>query len=185
MPHLQCPIQRRVPNHRIVSRYTSGPFRHHDHNSPQASMIRLETYSIRLLGSGISFRPGRVMGIGLPNQSLNDITETTGPTATLTYRFVVHQPQNQVVINPFYYVSRLWTWGSLGTQSFLKRFNSQRSIRRPVQAHGRRNATPATLMIVVRLRSRINNNGSPASLRDLSRGKFCGLLSYDASLPKS
>src|SRR5207245_10800291 len=60
-----------------------------------------------------------------PVQSLNDSYGNTGPTATITYRFVIHQQQNQVVISPFYYViAVLAIGGSLGTTVFLKRFNS-------------------------------------------------------------
>src|SRR4029077_16270352 len=60
-----------------------------------------------------------------PALSLNDSYGNTGPSAALTYRFVVHQPQNQVVTNPFYYaIAALALGGSLGTTVFLKRFNS-------------------------------------------------------------
>src|SRR6266566_3634496 len=57
--------------------------------------------------------------------SIYDSYGNTGPTATITYRFVIHQQQNQVVISPFYYViAALAIGGSLGTTVFLKRFNS-------------------------------------------------------------
>src|SRR5207245_7305371 len=60
-----------------------------------------------------------------PAQSLNDSYGNTGPTTTITYRFVIHQQQNQVVISPFYYViAAVANGGSLGTTVFLKRFNS-------------------------------------------------------------
>src|SRR5206468_1234838 len=58
----------------------------------------------------------------IPAQSLNDSYGNTGPTTTQTYRFVVHQQQNQVVINPFYYlIAALAIGGSLGITVFLKR----------------------------------------------------------------
>src|SRR6266705_2782306 len=82
----------------------------------------------------------------IPAQSLNDSYGNTGPTTTQTYRFVVHQQQNQAVINPFYYlIAALAIGGSLGTTVFLRRFNS-----------------------------------TTGPFDDLSRGKSCGLLSYDA-----
>src|SRR5260370_41844626 len=58
-----------------------------------------------------------------PAQSLNDTYGNTGPTSSITYRFFVHQQQNQVVVSPFYYViAALAIGGSLGPTVFLRRF---------------------------------------------------------------
>src|SRR5260370_22230319 len=60
-----------------------------------------------------------------PAQSLNDTYGNTGPTSPITYRFVIHQQQNQVFISPFYYLIAALAMGAIHlTTLFLKRFNS-------------------------------------------------------------
>ena len=117
-----------------------------------------------------------------PAQSLNDSYGNTGPTTTITYRFVVHQQQNQVIINPFYYViAALAIGGSLGTTVFLKRFNSTTGPFDDLfKLTGGEMQPPATLMIVSDSGAGSTTMALQLLYRDLSRGKFCGLLSYDA-----
>ena len=117
-----------------------------------------------------------------PAQSLNDTYGNTGPTATITYRFIVHQQQNQAVINPFYYViAALAIGGSLGTTVFLKRFNSTTGPFDDLfKLTGGEMQPPATLMIVSDSGAGSTTMALQLLYRDLSRGKFCSLLSYDA-----
>ena len=117
-----------------------------------------------------------------PAQSLNDSYGNTGPSAALTYRFVVHQPQNQVVINPFYYaIAALALGGSLGTTVFLKRFNSTTGPFDDLfKLTGGEMQPPATLMIASDSGAGSTTMALELLWRDLSKGKFCGLLSYDA-----
>ena len=117
-----------------------------------------------------------------PAQSLNDSYGNTGPTTTITYRFVIHQQQNQVVISPFYYViAALAIGGSLGTTVFLKRFNSTTGPFDDLfKLTGGEMQPPATLMIVSDSGAGSTTMALQLLYRDLSRGKFCGLLSYDA-----
>jgi len=117
-----------------------------------------------------------------PAQSLNDSYGNTGPSAALTYRFVVHQPQNQVVINPFYYaMAALALGGSLGTTVFLKRFNSTTGPFDDLfKLTGGEMQPPATLMIASDSGAGSTTMALELLWRDLSKGKFCGLLSYDA-----
>jgi KaiC/GvpD/RAD55 family RecA-like ATPase len=117
-----------------------------------------------------------------PAQSLNDTYGNTGPATTITYRFVVHQPQNQIVISPFYYViAVLALGGSLGTTVFLKRFNSTTGPFDDLfKLTGGEMQPPATLMIVSDSGAGSTTMALQLLYRDLSRGKSCGLLSYDA-----
>jgi archaellum biogenesis ATPase FlaH len=117
-----------------------------------------------------------------PAQSLNDSYGNTGPTAALTYRFVLHQPQNQVVISPFYYaIAALALGGSLGTTVFLKRFNSTTGPFDDLfKLTGGEMQPPATLMIASDSGAGSTTMALELLWRDLSKGKFCGLLSYDA-----
>lgn len=117
-----------------------------------------------------------------PAQSLNDTYGNTGPAAALTYRFVVHQQQNQVVISPFYYmIAALALGGSLGTTVFLKRFNSTTGPFDDLfKLTGGEMQPPATLMIASDSGAGSTTMALQLLYRDLSRGKYCGLLSYDA-----
>jgi KaiC/GvpD/RAD55 family RecA-like ATPase len=117
-----------------------------------------------------------------PAQSLNDTYGNSGPASPVTYRFVVHQPQNQVVINPFYFaIAALVLGGSLGTTVFLKRFNSTTGPFDDLfKLTGGEMQPPATLMIVSDSGAGSTTMALQLLYRDLSRGKFCGLLSYDA-----
>jgi len=117
-----------------------------------------------------------------PAQSLNDTYGNTGPSAPLTYRFVVHQQQSQVVINPFYYVvAALALGGSLGTTVFLKRFNSTTGPFDDLfKLTGGEMQPPATLMIASDSGAGSTTMALQLLFRDLSKGKYCGLLSYDA-----
>jgi KaiC/GvpD/RAD55 family RecA-like ATPase len=117
-----------------------------------------------------------------PAQSLNDSYGNSGPTAALTYRFVIHQQQNQVVISPFYFViAALALAGSLGTTVFLKRFNSTTGPFDDLfKLTGGEMQPPATLMIMSDSGAGSTTLALELLWRDLSKGKFCGLLSYDA-----
>lgn len=117
-----------------------------------------------------------------PAQSLNDSYGNTGPTTPVTYRFVVHQPQNQVVINPFYYaIAAIALGGSLGTTVFLKRFNSTTGPFDDLfKLTGGEMQPPATLMIASDSGGGSTTMALQLLYRDLSKGKSCGLLSYDA-----
>ncbi len=117
-----------------------------------------------------------------PAQSLNDTYGNTGPTSSITYRFVVHQQQNQVVISPFYYViAALAIGGSLGTTVFLKRFNSTTGPFDDLfKLTGGEMRPPTTLMLVSDSGAGSTTMALQLLYRDLSKGKSCGLLSYDA-----
>jgi len=117
-----------------------------------------------------------------PAQSLNDTYGNTGPTTPLTYRFVIHQQQNQVVISPFYYIiAALAIGGSLGTTVFLKRFNSTTGPFDDLfKLTGGEMQPPATLMIASDSGAGSTTMALQLLYRDLSKGKYCGLLSYDA-----
>src|SRR3989441_4002322 len=118
----------------------------------------------------------------IPAQSMNDSYGNTGPTTTQTYRLVDHQQQNQVAINPFYYViAALALGGSLGTTVFLKRFNSTTGPFDDLfKLTGGEMQPPATLMIASDSGAGSTTMALQLLYRDLSKGKFCGLLSYDA-----
>src|SRR5439155_532666 len=105
-PKSQCPFLRGVNLHSLPQR-------------------RVE-HTRDLIGFRGAIRWGCGTSVPPPTaQSLNDSYGNTGPTTTITYRFVIHQQQNQVVISPFYYViAAVAIGGSLGTTVFLKRFNS-------------------------------------------------------------
>ena len=117
-----------------------------------------------------------------PAQSLNDSYGNNGPAAALTYRFVVHQQQNQVVISPFYFViAALALGGSLGTMVFLKRFNyTTGPFDDLFKLTGGEMQPPATLMIMSDSGAGSTTMALELLWRDLSKGKFCGILSYDA-----
>lgn len=117
-----------------------------------------------------------------PAQSLNDSYGNTGPTTPVTYRFVVHQPQNQVVINPFYYaIAAIALGGSLGTTVFLKRFNSTTGPFDDLfKLTGGEMQPPATLMIASDSGGGSTTMALQLLYRDLAKGKSCSLLSYDA-----
>jgi len=117
-----------------------------------------------------------------PAQSLNDTYGNTGPTSSITYRFVVHQQQNQVVISPFYYViAALAIGGSLGTTVFLKRFNSTTGPFDDLfKLTGGEMRPPTTLTLVSDSGAGSTTMALQLLYRDLSKGKSCGLLSYDA-----
>jgi KaiC/GvpD/RAD55 family RecA-like ATPase len=127
--------------------------------------------------------PAGSWALVFPAQSLNDTYGNTGPATTITYRFVVHQQQqNQAVINPFYYViAALAIGGSLGTTVFLKRFNSTTGPFDDLfTITGGEMQPPATLMIVSDSGAGSTTMALQLLYRDLSRGKFCGLVTYDA-----
>jgi KaiC/GvpD/RAD55 family RecA-like ATPase len=117
-----------------------------------------------------------------PAQSLNDSFGNNGPTTTNTYRFVVHQPQTQAVLNPFYYaIAALALGGGLGTGVFLKRFNSTTGPFDDLfKLTGGEMQPPTTLMIMGDSGAGSTTMALQLLYRDLSKGKFCGLLSYDA-----
>jgi KaiC/GvpD/RAD55 family RecA-like ATPase len=117
-----------------------------------------------------------------PAQSLNDTYGNTGPATPITYRFVVHQQQSQVVISPFYYmIAALALGGSLGTTVFLKRFNSTTGPFDDLfKLTGGEMQPPATLMIASDSGGGSTTMALQLLYRDLSKGKYCGLLSYDA-----
>ena len=117
-----------------------------------------------------------------PAQSVSDSYGNSGPSAAITYRFVVHQPQNQVTINPFYFaIAALALGGGLGTSIFLKRFNSTTGPFDDLfKLTGGEMQPPATLMIASDSGAGSTTMALQLLYRDLSKGKYCGLLSYDA-----
>jgi len=117
-----------------------------------------------------------------PAQSLNDSYGNTGPTTPVSYRFIVHQQQNQVVINPFYYaIAAIALGGGLGSAVFLKRFNSTTGPFDDLfKLTGGEMRPPATLMIASDSGAGSTTMALQLLYRDLCKGKSCGLLSYDA-----
>jgi KaiC/GvpD/RAD55 family RecA-like ATPase len=115
-------------------------------------------------------------------QSITDPYGNSGPSTLITYRFVIHQPQNQVVINPFYYViAALAIGGSLGTTVFLKRFNSTTGPFDDLfRLTGGEMQPATTLMIASDSGAGSSTMGLQLLYRELAKGKFGGLLSYDA-----
>jgi KaiC/GvpD/RAD55 family RecA-like ATPase len=117
-----------------------------------------------------------------PAQSVSDSYGNSGPSATVTYRFVVHQPQTQVTISPFYFaIAALALGGGLGTGVFLKRFNSTTGPFDDLfKLTGGEMQPPTTLMIMSDSGAGSTTMALQLLYRDLLKGKFCGLLSYDA-----
>lgn len=114
--------------------------------------------------------------------SINDAYGNSGPSTTVTYRFQVHQAQNQLVLNPFYFiVAALAIGGGLGTGVFLKKYNSTTGPFDDLfKLTGGEIRPPATLMIVSDSGAGSTTMALQLLYRDLKRGKFCELLSYDA-----
>lgn len=118
-------------------------------------------------------------------QSITDSYGNSGPSTTITHGFVIHQPQNQgqnQSINPFYFmIAALAMGGALGTTVFFKRFNSTTGPFDDLfKLTGGEMQPPATLMISSDSGAGSTTMALQLLYRDLSRGKFCGLLSYDA-----
>jgi KaiC/GvpD/RAD55 family RecA-like ATPase len=119
--------------------------------------------------------------LAIPAQSLNDAYGNAGPATTITYRFVVHQDQSQVVVNPFYYlVIALALGGGLGTALFFKKFNSTIGPFDDLfKLTGGEMRAPGTLMITSDSGAGSTTMALELLHRDLARGKACGLISYD------
>ncbi len=117
-----------------------------------------------------------------PAFTINDTFGNSGPVTTITYRFQVHQVQNPLVINPFYYlIATVAVGGGFGVIVFLKRFNSTTGPFDDLfKLTGGELRPPATLMIMSDSGAGSTTMGLQLLYRDLKRGKFCGLLSYDA-----
>ena len=115
-------------------------------------------------------------------QSISDAYGNTGPAVSVTDRFVVHQPQNQAVISPFYFmIAALAIGGGLGTTVFLKRFNSTTGpFENLFRLTGGEMQPATTLMISSDSGAGSTTMGLELLYRELAKGKFCGLLSYDA-----
>lgn len=118
----------------------------------------------------------------VPALSVNDAYANSGPTTTVTYRFQILQAQNQLVISPFYFMIAVLTLGGgLGTAVFLKRFNSTTGPFDDLfKLTGGEIRSPATLMIMSDPGAGSTTMALQLLYRDLAKGKFCGLLSYDA-----
>jgi KaiC/GvpD/RAD55 family RecA-like ATPase len=115
-----------------------------------------------------------------PAQSLNDSYGNSGPTNTVTYRFVIHQ-QTQSVDSIYYIIAALALGGSLGTTLFFKSFNSTTGPFDDLfKLTGGEMPSPGSLMIVSDSGAGSTTMALQLLYRDLSRGKCCGLLSYDA-----
>ena len=115
-----------------------------------------------------------------PAQSLNDSYGNSGPTQTVTYRFVVHQ-QSQSVDSIYYIIAALALGGSLGSTLFFKSFNSTSGPFDDLfKLTGGELPSPGSLMIVSDSGAGSTTMALELLYRDLSRGKCCGLLSYDA-----
>ncbi len=112
--------------------------------------------------------------------SLSDAFGNTGPSTTVTYRFVVHQ--SQFVVTQFYLiVAALTAGGSFGGLFLLRRFNTTTA---PFESFfkltGGEMQPPASLLIMGDSGAGATTLGLQLLYRDLTAGKFCGLLSYDS-----
>ena len=118
-----------------------------------------------------------------PSQSVTDQYGNSGPSTTITFRFVVHaSSSNQATISPFYFaIAALALGGGLGTAVFLKRFNSTTGPFEDLfKLTGGEMQPATTLMITSDSGGGSTTLGLQLLYRELSKGKFCGLLSYDA-----
>ncbi len=120
-----------------------------------------------------------------PSQSLSDAYGNSGPSATVTYRFVVHQPSssgsNQILTPFFFAIAALAIGGGLGTAVFFKRFNSTAGPFDDLfKLTGGELQPPSTLMIFADSGAGSTTMALQLLYRDLTRRKNCGLLSYDA-----
>lgn len=118
-----------------------------------------------------------------PAQSVTDQYGNSGPSTTITFRFVVHgASSSQATISPFYFaIAALAIGGGLGTTVFLKRFNSTTGPFEDLfKLTGGEMQPASTLMITSDSGGGSTTMGLQLLYRELSKGKFCGLLSYDA-----
>lgn len=117
-----------------------------------------------------------------PAQSVRDQYGNTGPTASITFRFVVHQASNQATISPFYFaIAALAIVGGLSAAVFFKRFNSTTGPFEDLfKLTGGEMQPATTLMIASDSGAGSTTMGLQLLYRELAKGKFCGLLSYDA-----
>ncbi|HYY91700.1 MAG TPA: ATPase domain-containing protein [Candidatus Dormibacteraeota bacterium] len=126
--------------------------------------------------------PAGSWNLVFPAQSISDAYGNSGPTVSVTGRFVIHQPQDQAVISPFYFViAALAIGGGVGTTIFLKRFNyTTGSFDDLFKLTGGEMQPATTLMIASDSGAGSTTMGLELLSRELAKGKFCGLLSYDA-----
>lgn len=127
--------------------------------------------------------PAGAWDLVFPANSLNDSYGNTGPSATVTYRFQVHQPVSPVsTISPFYYgIIALAIGGGLGTAVFLKKFNKTTTRFDDLfRLTGGELQPPISLMLAGNAGAGTTTLGLQLLYRDLKAGKPCGLLSYDA-----
>lgn len=133
--------------------------------------------------SGFQFStsdPDGAWQLAIPVSSLSDVYGNTGPTTTITYRFVAHQ--SQFVVSQFYLiVVGLAAAGSVGGIVLLRRFNTTTA---PFESFfkltGGEIQPPASLLIIGDAGAGSTVLGLQLLYRDLASGKFCGLLSYDS-----
>ena len=120
-----------------------------------------------------------------PANSITDANNNTGPVTAVTYRFQIHQPVipgTPSTINSIWYTIAAITGAAvLGSLVFLKRFNlTSGPFEDLFKLTGGEIQPPTTLMI-------ISDSGAGSTTmalelldRDLTKGRYCGLLSYDA-----
>lgn len=112
--------------------------------------------------------------------SLSDPYGNTGPATAVTYRFQVRQ--NQFVVSQFYLiVAGVAAASGLGGAILLKRFNTTTA---PFESFFRLTGgeiqPPASLLIIGDSGAGSTTLGLQLLYKDLTSGKFCGLLSYDS-----
>ena len=116
----------------------------------------------------------------IPAYGLSDAYGNTGPVVNVTYRFQIRQ--SQFVLSQFYLiVAALAAGGGLGGTLLLRRFNTTTA---PFESFfkltGGEMQPPASLLIMGDSGAGATTLGLQLLYRDLTAGKFCGLLSYDS-----
>ena len=115
-----------------------------------------------------------------PSNSISDTNGNSGPSVTITYRFQVHQ--TVFTISPFWFlVTAAALGGGLGTVVFFRRFNGTTGPFEDLfKLTGGEIRPPATLMIMADSGAGSTTMALQLLYRELKKGKFCALLSYDA-----
>ena len=120
--------------------------------------------------------------IVFPLNSLNDSYGNVGPSSAVTYRFQIHQASSSAVISPIYFaVAALTIGGGLGATFVARQFNK---VKTPFddlfKLTGGAIQAPASILISGDSGAGTTTMGLQLLYRDLTAGKYCGLLSYDA-----
>src|SRR6266516_2098028 len=171
-----------IPHHGIVHRSPRRPIRHI--NDDPLEHIRSDSkpllHSIRI--PSINLRCGRVLGTGLPSSESKRQLRKHGTNHD--HNLSVRHPSTTEPSHhqPILLRDRCTSdWRKLRNHRLSQTVQFHNwSLRRPVQAHRGEMQPPATLMIVSDSGAGSTTMALQLLYRDLSRGKFCGLLSYDA-----